>query len=176
MKVQPLKEKHHIQSSMHQWNFSGVGHGLLSSSDTFENITLHPNKVKEQPIFKVALLVMLVKATSHMLPPSMSNSITKKSGDGPNKTVCFSLRVEKNYTVYKFTMKPCYLLWTNSDIRVILIKKTMISLVNTVYKSSMQWKTKQTQSFIKELYIIKATWAFAISPPGWVGFWLLLLP
>lgn len=56
-------------------------------------------------------------------------------------------------------MKPCCLLWTNSDIRVILIKKTMISLVYTVCKSSMQWKTKQIQSFIKEWFINKATWA-----------------
>lgn len=34
--------------------FSDVGQRLLSSSDTFENITLHPNKVKEQPIFGVS--------------------------------------------------------------------------------------------------------------------------
>lgn len=54
-------------------------------------------------------------------------------------------------------MKPCCLLWTNSDIRVILIKKTMISLVYTACKSSMQWK--QIQSFIKEWFINKATWA-----------------
>lgn len=90
-----------IQPSMKQWNLSDVGHRLLGSSDTFENMTLHPNKVKEQPIFGVSgLLVVLLKATSHKLPPSVSNSITEKSGDGPNQTVCFSLRVEKNYAMY----------------------------------------------------------------------------
>jgi len=43
---------------------------------------------------------MLLKATSHKLPPSVSNFVTEKSGDGPNQTVCFSLGVEKNHTVH----------------------------------------------------------------------------
>lgn len=141
---------------MCQWNFSRVSHGLLSSSDTFENIALHPNKVKERPIFRASGLTSNVASSN--LPhasPSVSNSITETPGDGPNKTVCFPLRVKKNYATYKFTMKPCCLLWTSSDIHVILVRNPVISLVNTVCKSSIQWKTKQIQSFIKELSINK---------------------